>query len=193
MNDANRFLYDFTLDEMMIQDNHSILEIGFGNGCFFNKLFNRAENLKVTGLDFSDSMVRSAIKNNAEKIAKGDLTIVKGQSDKLPFPDNTFDKVFCINVAYFWEEPQQHLLEIQRILKPEGKFYCTVRTEKSLESMPFTKYGFRSYNEADWKLLAHQNHLAFIKGVLVNEPSIEFAGRTVDTQSLCFITEKKRI
>jgi len=53
MNKANEFLYDFTLGVMNLSDNQTILEIGFGNGKFFEKIFSRANNLQVTGLDFS--------------------------------------------------------------------------------------------------------------------------------------------
>ena len=41
MNKANEFLYDFTLDVMSPSASQSILEIGFGNGRFFNKIFSR--------------------------------------------------------------------------------------------------------------------------------------------------------
>ncbi len=75
-------------------------------------------------------------------IADGKLILQLGSSDKLPFADNSFDKVFCINVVYFWDEPQKHLQEISRVLKPGGKFYATIRTKESMELMPFTKYGF---------------------------------------------------
>lgn len=191
MNEANEFLYDFTLDEMLIADNHSILEIGFGNGKFFDKLLKKADNLKITGIDFSDSMVKSAKENNPAAIADGRLTLTKGKSDNLPFAKNSFDRIFCINVAYFWDEPDKHLQEIHRVLKPEGKFCTTVRTKESMQYMPFTRYGFRGYTEDDWKLLSHKNNLTYINGVLVNEPPIEHEGSTVRTQSLCFITEKK--
>lgn len=193
MNEANEFLYYFTLDQMEIQNGQSILEIGFGNGKFFDKLFNRAQHLQITGIDFSDLMVKAAIKNNEANIAAGKLSIVKGESDKLPFADNSFDIVFCINVAYFWDEPGKHLQEICRVLKPGGKLYITIRTRESIEKMPFTKYGFKSYTEDDWKLLAHQQNFLYKKGVLVSEPVIEHEGNEVRSQSLCMITEKKNV
>ncbi|HNR18175.1 MAG TPA: class I SAM-dependent methyltransferase, partial [Chitinophagaceae bacterium] len=143
--------------------------------------------------DFSDLMVNAAIKNNQTNIAAGKLSIVKGQSDQLPFPDNSFDIVFCINVAYFWDEPGKHLQEIYRVVKPGGRLYTTIRTRGSIEKMPFTKYGFKSYTEDDWKLLAHQHNLFYKKGVLVSEPAIEHEGNTVRSQSLCLITEKKNV
>lgn len=193
MNEANEFLYYFTLDQMELRNGLSVLEIGFGNGKFFDKLFNRAQQLQITGIDFSDLMVKAAIKNNETSIAAGKLSILKGQSDQLPFADNSFDIVFCINVAYFWNETGKHLQEINRVLKPGGKLYTTIRTKESIEKMPFTKYGFKSYTEEDWKLLAHQHNLLYKKGVLVSEPAIEHEGSEIRSQSLCLITEKKNV
>ncbi len=39
MNKANAFLYDFAFDCMKIKHGEAILEIGFGNGIFFEKVF----------------------------------------------------------------------------------------------------------------------------------------------------------
>jgi ubiquinone/menaquinone biosynthesis C-methylase UbiE len=191
MNKANEFLYDFTLDVMQPLKNDSILEIGFGNGKFFDKIFSKTEGLKVTGLDFSETMFKAASENNKETIASGKLTLHFGSSDKLPFPDNSFDKVFCINVIYFWDEPKQHLQEMFRVLKPGGQFYTTVRTKESMLKMPFTKYGFLFYNTDNWKALLAETGLTFIEEKPADEPVIEFDGNKLLVESLCVVAEKK--
>jgi SAM-dependent methyltransferase len=190
MNTANEFLYDFTLDEMHVGNNQSILEIGFGNGKFFYKQFNRAEELRITGLDFSEDMIREAKSINQDYLDQGKLVLVKGQSDKMPFQNASFDIIFCINVAYFWKEPQDHLVEIHRVLKPGGRLYTTIRTPESLAAMPFSQYGFSSYNEEEWKLLCHLNNLAFIRSSHVHEPAESPAGII---RSVCLVAEKKQL
>jgi len=47
MNAGNAFLYEFTINTMQLKDGESILEIGFGNGKFFEQLFLRAKQLKI--------------------------------------------------------------------------------------------------------------------------------------------------
>lgn len=193
MNTANEFLYDFTLDEMLIRNNQAILEIGFGNGKFFYKQFNRAEELRITGIDFSDEMIKAAKAFNLDYINQEKLQLVKGQSDKMPFPSASFDIVFCINVAYFWEEPQDHLIEINRVLKPGGRLYTTIRTPESLAVMPFSKYGFRTYTVEEWKLLCHLNNLAFIRSAHVKEPALPAQATTNTIRSVCLVAEKKQL
>lgn len=191
MNKANEFLYDFTLNAMSPSANQSILEIGFGNGKFFDKIFSRAEGLKVTGLDFSETMFRSAVNSNKEAIADGRLHLHFGSSDKLPFADNSFDKIFCINVIYFWDEPKHHLQEMHRVLKPGGRFYATVRTKESMLKMPFTQYGFNFYDSNKWKALTNEVGLELIEERPTDEPIVEFEETKVQVQSLCIVAGKK--
>lgn len=190
MNTANEFLYDFTLDEMLISDRHSILEIGFGNGKFFYKQFNRADELRITGLDFSDDMIRAAADMNQEYLHQERLVLVKGQSDKMPFGNASFDTVFSINVAYFWDDPQAHLTEIHRVLKPGGRLYTTIRTPESLAAMPFSQYGFKTYTVEEWKFLCHLNNLSFIRSSQVHEPENPSSG---SIRSVCLVAEKRSL
>ena len=132
MNEINEVVYDFALEGMNITNNNVVLEIGFGNGKFFDKLFAKATGLLISGIDFSKDMVAIASRHNQSEIKQGKLDLQLGSSDNLPFSDNSFDKVFCINVIYFWDDPQKHLNEIYRVLKPEGIFFAAIRTKKLL-------------------------------------------------------------
>lgn len=190
MNKANEFLYDFTRDAMQLKGTDLLLEIGFGNGLFFKKIFEKAPGITITGIDFSSVMLKAAEENNREAVSADKLKLVAGQSDQMPFADNSFDKVFCINVAYFWKRPANHLQEIKRVLKPGGKFYATVRTPESMKYMPFTKYGFLSYTEEQWKELAEQCGFINHPVLLTNEPPSKFADAPFQFQSFCFTAEK---
>jgi ubiquinone/menaquinone biosynthesis C-methylase UbiE len=190
MNRANGFLYDLTFATMLVGDNDSILEIGFGNGQFFNTLFAKAANLKVTGLDFSLTMLHEAEKNNKANIEAGRLILIPGSSDKMPFADNSFDKVFCINVIYFWDSPSPHLQEIKRVLKPGGQFFATIRTKESMAMMPFTQYGFTSYTENSWNERLLQNELQPVKAYLIDDPEVIFDGKPFRGRSCCLVAKK---
>lgn len=191
MNKANAFLYDCTLSVMNLQPGESILEIGFGNGKLFGKIFAASPELYVSGLDFSEENITAARTNNRENIAAKRLKIEKGNSNHMPFADSSFDKVFCINVMYFWDEPAPHLLEVKRVLKPGGRFYVTIRTRESMALLPFTRYGFTSYDEYGWSRLVEANGLVFEKAWKIEEPESEFEGRPFRVQSLCLAAKKK--
>jgi SAM-dependent methyltransferase len=193
MNRVNEFLYDLTFHTMQVKDNDAILEIGFGNGKFFTALFSKAANLSLTGLDFSATMLREASENNRALLSAGKLVLTQGSSHKMPFTDNSFDKIFCINVIYFWDEPAAHLQEIKRVLKPGGRFFATIRTKESMAMMPFTKYGFATYTEESWNKLLLQNGLEPADCIQINDPEIDFNGKSFRGRSCCLVAEKKSL
>ncbi|MBS1597871.1 MAG: class I SAM-dependent methyltransferase [Bacteroidetes bacterium] len=191
MNESNETLYDFAIETMQLSEGDNILEIGFGNGKFFNKIFSVRNDLKISGLDYSAEMINEARASNQSHIDSGKLTLRYGSSDKIPFPANSFDKVFCINVVYFWEQPGKHLEEIYRVLKPGGKFYSVLRAKETMQQMPFTKFGFNIYTREDWEAIMKNNQFSIDAVKIINEPALKFENKTYQNQSLCYIAAKK--
>lgn len=190
MNKANEIQYDFTLENMQIANHDEILEIGFGNGKFLNKIITKENGIKLSGIDYSRKMVEEASFNNQLLITNNKIRLYNGKSNKMPFPDNSFDKVFCINVVYFWENPLEHINEIYRVLKPGGIFYATIRSKESMQKMPFTKFRFKLYTEEDWKHVINKSRFSFKKVSKLEEPDFEFSKMPYKVLSLCFEAEK---
>jgi SAM-dependent methyltransferase len=191
MNAANASLYRFVLGKMNIRSGESILEIGFGNGQFFPDLFSKAADLKISGLDFSKKMVDAASQKNRQAIQAGRLKLEFGASDQMPFADNSFDHVFCINVAYFWEKPADHLAEILRVLRPGGKFYACLRDKSTMEKMPFTEFGFTKYEAGDWEGVLGKSGFGKIETHHFHETGIPGPdGQVVELDSFCSVATK---
>lgn len=169
MNLANEPIFDLTLQMMRPLKGENLLEIGFGTGKFFRKLFSNAEGIRVSGVDFSNAMVQMARENNLNRIDSGELSLKKASSEALPFPENTFDKVYCNMVIYFWDQPAKHLKEIRRVLKPGGTFYSGFRTRESMQVFPFVEHGFNLYGLEKWQDILKEN--AFI--ILGTQTSID--------------------
>ncbi|MBP6391858.1 MAG: class I SAM-dependent methyltransferase [Flavobacteriales bacterium] len=187
MNAANRSLYEGAWKALDLRDGMSVLEIGFGNGLFFGELARRAKNLKLHGLDFSQEMVEQASARNADLIASGTLSLVHGPSDHMPFADASFDRIFCINVVYFWDDPAAHLRELRRVLKPGGTFTAVLRTRSSMEKLPFTPFGFTMYEQADWERVLRANGFDPTSTTVLREAEIEFAGSRFTPESLVMV------
>jgi ubiquinone/menaquinone biosynthesis C-methylase UbiE len=192
MNEVNEVVYDFTLENMNIKENEAILEIGFGNGRFFNKLFAKARNVKIWGIDFSKDMVGMATRNNQSSIRAGKLDLQLGSSDNLPFASDSFDKIFCINVIYFWDQPEKHLSEVHRVLKPDGEFFAAIRSKETFSHLPAADYGFTLYNAEEWKIVLEQNNFT-LAGLTTKKEDKSTA--TIDDslaphQILCLMAKK---
>ena len=85
-----------------------VLDLGSGTGAAFQQL----QNFDVTAVDPDDKMLQLNEFSNK----------VIGSAESLPFPDNSFDSIYC---AFVWRninEPKKGLDEVYRVLRPGGKF-----------------------------------------------------------------------
>ena len=86
----------------------SVLDLGSGTGASYQDLMN----FDVTALD-PDTQMLSLNKFNKKVI---------GKSEDLPFNDNSFDNILCCFVLRNVENVQRSFNEVERVLKPGGKF-----------------------------------------------------------------------
>lgn len=187
MNKSNENLYDEAMKIMSLQADDIILEIGFGNGKMFPKIFAANNELSIYGLDYSKDMVRQAHKNNKAAVKAGKLKLHEGTSDHTPFPAHLFDKIFGINVIYFWDNPMEHLKEIQRILKSNGTFYAIIRDKEAMLAMPFTQYGFHIKETREWLDIFKNSGFTSVQIHTFDEPPLHFNGQLLQLKSHCMI------
>ena len=86
----------------------SVLDLGSGTGAAFQQL----QNFDVTAVDPDEKMLQLNEFSNK----------VIGGAENLPFPDNSFDSIYC---AFVWRninEPKKGMDEVYRVLRPGGKF-----------------------------------------------------------------------
>ncbi|UCH13689.1 MAG: class I SAM-dependent methyltransferase [Bacteroidales bacterium] len=104
----------------------SVLEIGQGPGYLGLEWLAKTQNTNLTGIDISDCMVRIAEKNAEEY---GFLTkrvkYIKCDAHELPFDNESFDNVFSNATIHELRAPVKLLNEINRVLKPGGKYYLS--------------------------------------------------------------------
>lgn len=191
MNKSNEELYELTLNNLAIKDGDSILEIGFGNGRFFSNLNARATNLSITGIDHSPEMINEAIRNNKKLYQNGSLQLSAGSSISLPYESNSFDKIFCINVIYFWDNPTLHLNEICRVLKSGGIFCSGFRPKDNLAKFSFSQYGFTLYSETEWKNIIENHGFQFISSQHSTDSANRIRKGNSPFESLCIVSVKK--
>ncbi|MDR8393298.1 class I SAM-dependent methyltransferase [Aliifodinibius sp. S!AR15-10] len=190
MNKVNGPLYDLTFDVMQPRDNEAILEVGFGTGKFFDNLFARAKRLNVSGIDYSEKMVEMARQDNQPSINSGKLDLKLGNSSELPYASESFDKVFCNMVIYFWDHPESHLKEIHRVLKPGGKFFTGMRTRESMLVFPFVEYGFNLYSISEWEEILTRHVFSVINTQTQLDPELEMGENKIQLKSCCIEVQK---
>ncbi|MGG8497279.1 bifunctional demethylmenaquinone methyltransferase/2-methoxy-6-polyprenyl-1,4-benzoquinol methylase UbiE [Tenacibaculum sp. TC6] len=97
---------------------------------------------RIVGLDISEGMLAVG----KQKVSKANLTdkieMVVGDSENIPFPDNTFDAITVSFGVRNFEDLDKGLTEILRVLKPGGKF--VVLETSNPTKFPF-KQGYKFY------------------------------------------------
>jgi ubiquinone/menaquinone biosynthesis C-methylase UbiE len=90
----------------------AILEVGCGTGRWLAAL--QALTEQCYGLDPSKGML-------AQARARGmQLRLTRGRGEVLPFPDATFDLVYCVNAIHHMDRQQTFVQEARRVLRDGG-------------------------------------------------------------------------
>jgi ubiquinone biosynthesis O-methyltransferase len=110
------------------KDGTSILDVGCGTGNYSMNLAQKGA--KVFGVDYSEWMLRIAIRNAVEKGVCIDHR--HASLEELPYNDDSFDVVLCMNVLEFSENPRKAVDEMFRVLKKDGQLIVGVLNQKSL-------------------------------------------------------------
>jgi ubiquinone/menaquinone biosynthesis C-methylase UbiE len=116
---ARKFINKVDQYYEIFDSSHSIIELG-GGSCWasyiLKKLFPSAF---IVGTDIAEAAI------NSNKLWE---TVINSKIDdaractsyKIPFPDESFDLVFCFESAHHFGKHRKTLEEIKRILKPNG-------------------------------------------------------------------------
>ncbi len=110
----------------------NILDLGCGPGLYSEKLTRMGH--KVTGVDFSENSITYA-KNQAKQKAL-DITYIEEDYLNLNLKENSFDLVILIFTDFgplLPDEREQLLINIKRVLKPNGAFIFDVLNDKNME------------------------------------------------------------
>lgn len=97
---------------------------------------------KIIGLDISPGMLEVGRTKISDKKLDKTIEMVVGDSESLPFDDNTFDAITVAFGVRNFENLEKGLQEILRVLKPNGTF---VVLETSVPNKTPYKQGYHIY------------------------------------------------
>jgi demethylmenaquinone methyltransferase/2-methoxy-6-polyprenyl-1,4-benzoquinol methylase len=121
----------------------NILDIATGTGDLAISLAETSAK-EIIGLDISDGMLEVGRKKIKTKSLDGVINMVIGDSEDLPFEDNTFDAITVAFGVRNFMNLKKGLAEILRVLKPNGIF---VILETSVPTKTPFKQGYKLYSK----------------------------------------------
>lgn len=100
-----------------------LLEVGPGPGYVGLELAKKLGGCTLTGCEISPAMIAVAEKNAAEYGIPA--RYLQANAMEMPFSDNSFDCVVSNGSLHEWEDPQRVFDEIDRVLRPGGRYCIT--------------------------------------------------------------------
>lgn len=92
-----------------------ILDLGIGPGLLSKEINKILPEAHIIGVDPSEEMLKRSKKN-------ANVETKVGSVEKIPIDNNSIDVVVCRFSITYWKDQKKGFFEINRVLKPDGKF-----------------------------------------------------------------------
>ncbi len=122
-----RFFLGEPLSQALAQIPHPlVLDVATGTARLPHTLFDDGDfQGRVIGLDYARNMLREAVRRTGSWSER--ITFVWKDASELPFPDNTFEAVTCLEALEFMPDIERTVNELVRVLRPGGLLLTTNR------------------------------------------------------------------
>ena len=94
-----------------------VLDLGCGTGAILEQIGKRSGAAELFGLDLSEKMIAQAARRLGER-----ASLSVGDAEALPYEDERFDLVCCVESFHHYPDCAKALSEVRRVLKPGGVF-----------------------------------------------------------------------
>ena len=110
------------LIDLGISDGH-FLDLGTGTARIPIILAKRVPNVQITAIDLSSNMLNIGQKHVNQAELTNRILLEKADAKNLPYTNQSFDGVFSNSIIHHIPNPSSVILEIKRVLKPQGLLY----------------------------------------------------------------------
>jgi ubiquinone/menaquinone biosynthesis C-methylase UbiE len=114
----------------------NILDLGSGRGVFMLEVLRRGG--KITGLEIYDKYIEETNRILQTENLKAD--VLMGVAENMPFEDNKFGFININGVIEHVLDPKKMMLEVDRVLKTDGKVYMDVPNRFGMKDQHFHLY-----------------------------------------------------
>jgi SAM-dependent methyltransferase len=141
-----------------LNDHMQLLEIGYGPGFGMNQIL-RHYDVLIDGIDFSELMYKTALmntKNNASKIC-----LLNADFNKYDFGTKKYDRIYLLNVIYFWNDIDKSIKKLIGLLNTDGKIIIGMASPELLKKAPIrNEPEFNMYSIANIAEILNKNKIS---------------------------------
>jgi cyclopropane fatty-acyl-phospholipid synthase-like methyltransferase len=113
-------------ERLTLEADHSVLEIGCGNGQLIELLCPRLSRGRLVAVERSAAMARRAAQRNRAWVDAGRLHIVEAALAQAGLEGERFDAIVAVNVNFFWQKAEVELALLRAILRPGGTLLVVI-------------------------------------------------------------------
>jgi ubiquinone/menaquinone biosynthesis C-methylase UbiE len=141
----------------------TVLQIGHGPGYTGLEWLKHTEGTKLIALDVSSEMIKIAKRNIKEYPGlEKRVEYLNCRVDKIDLKNNSVDGVFCNGETHEWPDPVKAFNEINRVLKPGGKYHISVHNRGvSSFHLLLEKMFFHGLPKEVWKYYLRSVYAAY--------------------------------
>ena len=120
MERQNRRITEQVVERMELGANERILDIGCGEGWTCRLLSSRCPRGAIVGIDVSEEMIRLARRKSPQQ---GHVLFAPGSAEEIPWTEDYFTRLICVESAYYWHSVDAAIREIFRVTAFGGSVY----------------------------------------------------------------------
>jgi len=134
---------DWLFDQYKLTEGCEILELGCGNGQFWES--------RVTKIPVSSTLILSDLSDGMVDIVYGkyssndNVNVKMIDIQNIPFPEESFDIVIANFMLYHVPDLTKGLSEVKRVLKSGGTFYAATNSSKGMRE--YLHNAFKDFNK----------------------------------------------
>ncbi len=107
---------DEAVDMLDIAAGDRVLDVGCGTGFATTALARKSD--RVHAIDQSPHQLSQAFEKFGRR---GPVRFYRGDAERLPFPNDSFDVVWSSGSIEYWPDPVATLAELRRVARPDGQ------------------------------------------------------------------------
>jgi len=108
------------VDAIAPRSRERVLDVACGTGLVAAELLARAD-CEVVGIDQSPEMLAAARARFASATARGQVQLLQGEAEALPFADASFDALTFTYLLRYVDDPAATVAELARVVRPGGR------------------------------------------------------------------------
>jgi len=136
--ESQRDMYRTVLRSLNINSESFVLEVASGRGPGCVLALEEFEPAQVCGIDIMPKQIARAKISHAEYLREHSdvLNYRVGEATDIPYPNNTFDRVFSIEAILYFEDLHRFMQEVCRVMRTPGRFAvaCVFATSTEVKS-----------------------------------------------------------